>query len=81
MQRAGSLEKTLMLENMEGKRRRGQQRMRCLDGITNLMNMNLSKFRGLPGSSDSKESACSEGDPDSIPGLGRSPGEGNGNLL
>ena len=36
---------------------------------------------GLPGSSDGKESACNAGDPDSIPGLGRSPGEGNGNPL
>ena len=33
---------------------------------------------GFPGGSDGKESACSVGDPDSIPGLGRSPGEGNG---
>ena len=38
-------------------------------------------FEGFPGSSDSKASACSAGDPDSIPGLGRSPGEGNGNPL
>jgi len=36
---------------------------------------------GFPGSSDGKESACSAGDPDSIPGSGRSPGEGNGNPL
>ena len=36
---------------------------------------------GSPGGSDSKESACSAGNPDSIPGLGRSPGKGNGNLL
>ena len=34
-----SVEKTLMLEKIEGRRRRGQQRMRCLDGITNLMDM------------------------------------------
>jgi len=35
--------------------------------------------KGFPGGSDGKESACHAGDPDSIPGLGRSPGEGNGN--
>ena len=36
---------------------------------------------GFPGSSDSKESACNAGDPGSVPGSGRSPGEGNGNPL
>ena len=44
MQRSDSLEKTLMLEKIEGRRRRGQQRMRCLDGITDSMDMSLSKL-------------------------------------
>ena len=44
MQRTDSLEKILMLGKIEGGRRRGQQRMKCLDGITNLMDMSLSKL-------------------------------------
>ena len=44
MQRSDSLEKTLMLEKIEGRRRRGQQRMRWLEGITDSMAMNLSKL-------------------------------------
>ena len=47
MQRADSLEKILMLGKIEGRRRRGQQRMRLLDGITDSVEMSLGKLRGL----------------------------------
>ena len=47
MQRTDSFEKTLMLGEIEGGRRRGQQRMRCLNGITNALDMSLSMLREL----------------------------------
>ena len=47
MRRADSLKKTLMLGKIEGRRRRGQQRMRCLDGITDSMDMGLGGIQEL----------------------------------
>ena len=47
MRRVDSLEKTLMLGKIEGRRRRGRQRIRCLDGIADSMDMSLSEFREL----------------------------------
>ena len=47
MQRPDSFEKTLMLGKIEGKRRRGQQRLRCLDGIADSMDMSFSKVKEM----------------------------------
>ena len=47
MQRTDSFKKTLMLGKIDGRRERGQQRMRCLDGITDAMDMSLSRIREL----------------------------------
>ena len=55
MQRANSLEKTLMLGKIEGKRRRGQQRMRWLDGIIDSMDLNLSEFQEMV---EDREASC-----------------------
>ena len=61
VQKADSLEKTLMLRKIEGRRRRGQQRTRWLDSITDSMDMNLSKFQEIEKDKESWHSAVHGG--------------------
>ena len=56
-------------------------RISYIFGVTNIKFINFKVMTDFPGGSDGKASACNAGDPGSIPGSGRSPGEGNGNPL
>ena len=60
MQRAGSLKKTLILEKIEGKSKRGQQRVRWLDSITNLKDMSLSKLWEMVKDREARHAAIHE---------------------
>ena len=60
MQRTDSFEKTLMLGKIEGKKKRGQQRMRWLDGLTSLMDMGLSKLREMVKDREAQHAAVHE---------------------
>ena len=59
MQTADSLEKTLMLGKIEGRRRRGRERMRWLDGITESVNMNLNKLQAIDSEGQGSLACCS----------------------
>ena len=65
----------------EEKKREGKRKRILLVAFANSHDINTAPAESFPGGSDSKESACNAGDLGSIPGLGRSPGAGHGNLL